>query len=518
MKDRLLSIDLGTQSARAMIFSGDGNLLEISKCPFKTAYNSPKPGYAEQDPDFYFQQIVQACQKLFSKTSIPKDSIAAVSLTTQRGTVVNLDKNKEVLRPAIVWLDQRQSKKQYPMSLLWNTIFSLPVLNPFMTRVRREAESNWLWENQRKIWDKTAHYMLISGYLTYRLTGEISDSTACQVGYMPFDYKKHDWAGSGHWKWNALGVKEGTMSPLVHPGDVIGEISPSAAKETGIPAGLSVVAGASDKACEVLGSGCTDLNQACIGFGTTATINVNSKKYMEIVPLIPAYPSAIKGEYNLEIQTYRGFWMVTWFKEQFAQAEIKLACVKGVSAEKLLEDLASEVSPGSSGLILQPHWSPGTRFPGVEAKGSIIGFGSIHRKRHLYRALLEGLAYSMREGMGQISKKTSTDIEVLYICGGGSSSDLVMQITADIFNLKTTRARTPEASGLGAAMLAAIGAGFYQSTGDCVNNMCASGKSFEPNSDSAHIYDRLYTEVYLRQYQRLKPLYTAIRDITGYPE
>jgi len=519
MKEKnLLAIDIGTQSTRVLVFNTDGILLDMGKAVYQTPYNSPKPGYAEQSAEFFFDKVIDACSRLWKKKRVVPESIIGMSVTTQRGTVVNLGKDKLPIRPAISWLDQRKAKNPPPIKFPWNKAFSLPGLKPIIRYLQTEAEINWIYENQREIWEKTEHFLMLSGYINYRITGEFKDSTANQVGYIPFDYKKQRWPRKNHWRWYVIKAKPDTLPELIDPGKILGYVSKEAGKLLGLKEGLPVIAGASDKACEVLGSGCLEPNQACIGFGTTATINVNSKKYIEPLTLIPPYPSAIERTYNLEIQTFRGFWMVTWFKEQFAHLENQSARELGVSAEEILEDLAEKVPPGSLGLILQPYWSPGLRYPGADAKGSIIGFGSIHQKQHIYRALLEGLVYAKRHGKERIEKKTKIPINEIYICGGGSKSDLVMQIAADIFNKETIRPKISETSGLGAAILVSVGIGVYENSNIAVERMCRNGDKFIPNADNVNQYNQLYNEVYLKQYSSLKPLYSAIRRITGYPE
>src|SRR5262249_25964100 len=155
----------------------------------------------------------------------------------------------------------------------------------------------------------------------------------------------------------------------------LGTITRAASEATGIPEGLPLVAAAADKACEVLGAGCLSPSRACLSFGTTATINTTHGRYVEPLPLLPAYPSAVPGAYSVEVQVYRGFWMVSWFKKEFGQHEEELAKEKGIAPEALFDELVNAVPPGSMGLLLQPYWSPGLKVPGPEAKGAVIGFG-----------------------------------------------------------------------------------------------------------------------------------------------
>ena len=180
--------------------------------------------------------------------------------------------------------------------------------------------------------------------------------------------------------------------------------------------------------------------------------------------------------------------------------------------------MTQAVPPGSMGLMLQPYWSPGLKVPGPEAKGAIIGFGDVHTRAHLYRAILEGLAYALREGKERTEKRSGVPITELRVSGGGSQSDAAMQFTADIFGLPTARPHLYETSGLGAAIDAAVGLGLHPDFAAAVAAMTRVGRMFEPDPAAHAVYDGLYERVYKPMYGRLKPLYEAIRDVTGYPQ
>jgi len=312
-------------------------------------------------------------------------------------------------------------------------------------------------------------------------------------------------------------IEKDKLVELVKPAGLLGEVSHQAALETGIPEGLPVIAAAADKACEVIGSGCLDPHIGCLSFGTTATINTTHYKYTEVIPLIPPYPSAVPGAYSLEIQIYRGFWMVSWFKNEFASNEQRVAQNRGVEVEELFDDLVASVPPGSLGLTLQPYWSPGLKQPGPEAKGAIIGFGDVHTRAHIYRSILEGLGYSLREGAERTSQRSKIPITEIRIAGGGSQSKAATQLTADIFGLPTAKPHIYEASGLGAAIDLAVGLKLHPDFETAVSSMTHIGETFEPNMKNHRIYDELYHNVYCKMYKLLKPLYENIREITGYP-
>ncbi len=516
-RNTLLSLDIGTQSVRALAFAADGELIDYCRTVYAPAYRSPHPGWAEQDPVYYWQALCQTCRKLWKKGRVRPESIAGVALTAQRATVVNLDRSGKPLRPAILWLDQRKAGTVPRLGPLWRCLFRLAGIGGTISHFQAEAKANWIKAHQPEIWQQTNHFLLLSGYIHFRLTGLFRDSIACQVGYLPFSYKRQQWERKGDWKWEALAIRPETLPELVPPGKQLGEISAYAAAATGIPRGTPVIAAASDKACEIVGSGCMRPFQGCIGYGTTATISVNSDRYFEPVALAPAFPSAKPGAFNAEVQIFRGFWMVTWFKEQFAHLERTIASETGVDPETVLEQRAARVPPGSLGLTVQPYWTPGLRFPGPEAKGSIIGFGADHKREHMFRAILEGLAYGLREGREKIEKRGGRDMTELRICGGGAKSDLAMQITADVFGIPAIRPQVTETSGLGAAILASVGCGIHPDIDKAVENMTRTGRVFEPKPETTALYDSLYKNVYRKMYSKLRPLFRSIRTITGYP-
>jgi sugar (pentulose or hexulose) kinase len=551
MKDLILAIDNGTQSVRALVFDLHGNLLARSQVILEP-YFSQQPGWAEQDPEYFWEKLCEACQGLWANERIGgsedqrisewanqrkgvggaqghaerfstiegrklRERIVGVALTTQRASVINVDRNGKPLRPAILWLDQRRTEGLKPVGGLWGLAFRASRMTETVAYLQAEAEANWIRTHQPAVWKATHKYLYLSGYHTFRLTGRYRDSVGCQVGYMPFDYKRQRWSSKQDWKWQAVPMDRRVLAELVPPGEWLGEVTRQAAEATGIPAGLPVIAAAADKACEVIGAGCLEPHIGCLSYGTTATINTTHRRYLEVIPLIPPYPAAIPEAYSLEVQIFRGFWMVSWFKEEFGQMEQELAAEQGVPPEVLFDRLVEHVPAGSMGLMLQPFWSPGLKVPGPEAKGAIIGFGDIHRRGYLYRAILEGLAYALREGKERTEERSGVEVTDLRVAGGGSQSDAAMQITADVFGLPAARPHVYETSGLGAAIDAAVGLGLYSDFDGAVQAMTRRGRIFEPDPDRHQVYNALYHRVYRQMYARLKPLYEEIRDITGYP-
>jgi sugar (pentulose or hexulose) kinase len=515
--DHVVVIDAGTQSIRAVLIDLKGNIIKIERTEVEP-YFSVEPGFAEQDPVYLWNTLCQTCKRLMDTINIPVESIKGMSITTQRSTLVNLDREGNPLRPAILWLDQRKAKVDgWPKGLIK---IGLKLINMHESLVHaiKDGESNWIKQNQPEIWDKTYKFVFLSAFFIHRLTGKFVDSIGSTVGYMPFNYKKQRWCKPGEMNTNLFPIEREKLVDLVRPSELLGYISKEASHQTGLPEGLPLIASAADKACEVLGSGCISPDIACLSYGTTATIETVNPKYVEVIKFFPSYPSAIPDYYNTEVMIYRGYWMINWFKREFGHKEVELAKELGKCAEELFDEMISSIPPGSMGLTLQPYWSPGVKIPGVEAKGAVIGFGDVHTKAHLYRSIIEGLTYALKEGAIRTQKRNGVEIKKLRVSGGGSQSKNALQMTADIFGLPVEKPHTYETSALGAAINCVVGLNLYSDFQAAIDNMCRVGEVYQPIPENQEIYNKLYHRVYRKLYKQLKPLYEEIRDITNYPK
>lgn len=514
--DRILALDVGTQSVRAMVFDPAGTLLARAKVPIEPYLPGP-PGCCEQDPEVYWRAIAEACERLWAMPEGRRDALAAATITTQRSTVVVTDADGVPLRRAIVWLDRCRTEGLPRIGGRWGLAFRAAGVSDTVAAFMADAEANLIRAREPEVWARIERFLLLSGFLVHRLTGRFVDSVGSQVGYVPFDYRRLAWAASSDWKWLAVPIRPDWLPELVPPAGTLGAISRAACEATGIPEGLPLIAAAGDKACEVLGSGALDPHVGAISLGTTATFNTTHRRYVEVIPIVPPYPAAVPGAYSLEVNVYRGYWMIEWFKREFGGPEVARAAAVGVEPETLFDDLVAATPPGSMGLMLQPYWSPGVRIPGPEAKGAIIGWGDVHTRAHLYRAILEGLAYALREGAERTVKRTGVDVREIRVSGGGSQSPAAVQLTADVFGMPASRPHTHETSGLGAAIDAAVGIGLHPSFEAAVAAMTRVAETRDPDPAARAVYDDLYRTVYRRLYDRLRPLYEEIRRITGYP-
>jgi sugar (pentulose or hexulose) kinase len=515
-KNYIIAIDSGTQSIRAVLFDRHGTQIALEQAAYEP-YFSLAPGWAEQRTEDYWTKFCQVCRGLMAKIDVDVSQIAGIGLTSQRSTFIPMDKDGNSLRAGIIWLDQRTVTDIPPLNAAISFVLKLMGLAEAVRYAQKNSKFLWIKQNEPEIYSKTYKFVQTTGFFVRKLTGEFRDSYGMLAGIWPFDYKAKRWYGKAFQSiYTAYGIEPRHCVELHSPDKVIGYITAEAAQTTGLPEGLPLVVGAGDKQCELLGAGAIDPSIAVISLGTATAMEVITYKYIKDSQLrFFIWPAALPKAWDIEMFIYRGFWMVTWFKQELGHREAIEAKKRGVATEVVLDEVIRDIPPGSLGLMLQPHWSPmvNNRF----IKGAIIGFGDVHTRAHIYRAIIEGICFELRRLEEIVRKKTGIAIKEIRVGGGGSLSDVVVQIAADMFNLPTSRMATSEISALGAAIDAAIGTGMYATFEEAVAAMVEKGKTFEPNPHHHGIYTQLFNEVYKKSTHTLDPLYRRIAKITGYP-
>ncbi|HOO22137.1 MAG TPA: FGGY-family carbohydrate kinase [Clostridia bacterium] len=507
MDELILAFDCGTQSTRAMLFNDKGQLIDKEKVCFEPYYSSQE-GYAEQDPNLYWDVFCEASQKLKARNSDKWASIIGVTVTTMRDVGICVDKDVKPIRPCMIWLDRREVECKKPIPFFSRLLFAVAGMTEAVNKNRRDGKVNWIRENEPHVWEKTYKYLQYSTFLTHRLCGNIVDSVASMIVHLPFDYRKKQWMSKNHFQRCIFEVEQDKLFPLVEPGEVLGFITKDAADATGITEGLPLIAAGSDKGCETIGTGAIYENGASISFGTTATIQITTPKYVEPEAFLPAYPAVYPKMYNPEIIVFRGYWMLTWFVNEFIR---KTGGKNAMLDEKSLDKMLPSIPAGSEGLVVLPYWSPSLKK--TEARGAMIGFNEQHTLFHIYRAIIEGINYALLEGMRKLEKRAKTKIEYIKVSGGGAQSDEVCQITADMFGIPVRRVQTYETSGLGASICAFVGLKHFDSYDAAIKNMVQDTKEFKPDKTVHAEYEKLFNEIYVRTYPSLKPVYCRMRKL-----
>ena len=500
----VLTLDFGTQSVRTALINKRGEIVHLVKKIYTPTYFSNKKGYAEQHADFYWESAIECLKQIGQQKQELLDEIVAMTVSTFRDSAVLLDKHMRPLRPVILWCDQRLAKAEEKTPAIHTFLFKLVGMLDTVVLNRTRTTAHWVKENEPTVWEKVYKYVNISTYINYKLSGQLADSPCGMTGHYPLNYKKRTWYNEGAMKGRIFGIPNRMLPKLVNPGEVIGTLSDEVATLCDLPKGIKLIATGSDKGCETIGLGCLTPDMGAISYGTACSIEVSNPKYHEPEPFLPAYAAAVPNLYNMDVQIYRGYWMLKWFASEFANELESAARARDVPMEEILDDWLDDVSVGSDGLILQPYWGPGLARP--LAKGAMLGFSSVHTRKHIYRAIVEGIAFAIREGLESIEKSQKQKVKALRISGGGSLSKTVCQITADIFGLEISRVQTIESTSLGAAIATFAAVGEFKNIQEAVDNMVKTTETFKPNPKNHELYNKIYHDIYLKVYPRLKPL------------
>lgn len=516
MDSLVLTFDIGTQSLRALLIDKNGETVLMSQVKYEqTCLPSEVKGQAEQAPDFYYDRLCDAGKMLVDMANAKDKSIIgkikAITITCMRDTVMILDKDIKPLRNTIVWLDERRTNGDVQLPMWQKALFALIGMTETISLLYKGAFCNWIMENEPELWAKTYKFVMLPSYMNYKLTGILKDGAANQVGHIPFDYKGRKWMKNGLSRCVADIPMEKLVDLVESPG-IIGAINEETVSRTGLPAGIPLITTATDKACEALGLSVITEDKAAISLGTASTIQFCTPHYFEPQPFLPSYPSVMPGFYNAEYQLYRGYWIVTWFKNNFAYEETLEAMARNVPVERILDEHLNDVPVGCNGLVMTPHLSPGNGNP--FAKGVIMGLTDHHDKKHLYRAIIEGIDLELYHAMVRMQKRSGQNISELYIAGGGSVSDVVVQICADVFGLPVKRIQTHEASGIGSSLAAFVLLGEFSDYQEAVLSMVHNKDIFLPNEENHEKYMEIYSQVYRHIEKNNTKLFKKIRLIS----
>lgn len=487
MQKYVLAFDYGSQSVRGVIFDEQGRILFRAKKDVPK-YSRPQLEWAEADPTDYKTLTIEICQQLKAENEELFNQVAAIAVSSMRDCVAVVDENGEALRPMILWFDQRRTEKIRPENPLLRALTKLVGAERIVKENSQVGYTNYLRDHEPEIWNKAYKFVLLSGYLNRWLTGRFVDAIPNQPGHVPFDSKRMQWSGKTDIKHYVFPVEEEKLIDLVPSGTLMGPLCEQAQKDTGFGPMVQVVAAASDKACETLGVGCFDDTQCVLSFGSQATIQTVCDHYYELDPFVPSFPSAVPGLWNPEAQVYRGYWMVSWFLKEIEIANVQ----QQEHPEESFDYYLSQTPSGNDGLVLYPYMGASPKYP--KSSGTIMGLRDYHGKSHIYRAMIEGINYTLRMAMEKIEKKQHTTIRSLKLTGGGSSSDIICQMTADMFNLETYVTEAKDTTSLGASIIGYVALGTYKTYQDAVEAMVRPSKTFRPIPRNVEMYQRYYSE------------------------
>ncbi|MCU0493377.1 MAG: FGGY-family carbohydrate kinase [Chloroflexaceae bacterium] len=504
-KDLVLAVDSSTTATKAIVWDKNGHAVAEGRATFPLL--NPHPGWYEQRADEWWTATAQALRD--ATAQIDARRLAAICMTHQRETFVPVDEQCNPIRDAILWLDERSRAQVAAMEGRFGNqrlhqITGKPVaMTPSLYKIL------WLQEHEPEVLRRAHKIVDVHAFLVYKLTSQWKTSWSCADPMGMVDMRTWQWSSE---VMEGLGLNPEHYPELAAPGAVMGEVTAEAARLTGLPVGLPVVASAGDGQSAGLGANITRAGKAYLNLGTAVVSGAHSEKYAADINF-RTLGSPIAGAYTLETLIRGGTFTVSWFVNRFAH-DLKHVALP-LSVEELLEAGARKVLPGSLGLMLVPYWNGVTNpYWDGNATGMIVGWTGSHGREHMYRALLEGIAYEQRLGTEGVEKALGQPIDEYVVLGGGSKSPLWCQIIADVTGKRVTRSANPEATCLGSGILAAVAAGWYRDAQEAAAAMTNMGASYEPDPATQTVYNQLYTEVYTGLFPAMQTSLSRLTELT----
>jgi xylulokinase len=499
-KEIVVGLDSSTTATKAIAWTPDGTVAGVGRSPIPLA--SPAHNQYEQNPEDWWLSACAALRELTRQ--VDPGAIAAIAISNQRETFVPLARDGQPVRPAIVWLDQRCEDEiawlteRVGAERMHQITGKPPDLAPVAYRIA------WMLRNEKELFRHTAMFADVHGYLAWRLTGRFQTSWASADPLGLFDMERQQWSQE---VLEALELKVEQLPQAVRPGTVIGAVSEQAAHSTGLRRGTPVVAGGGDGQAAGLGVNALVVGRAYLNLGTAVVGGIYSQEY-RIGNAWRTMGSCTGEGYYFETSLRAGTFLIDWFTHQVCQA--------GTGSAALLKELESEAAAipvGSDGLLALPYWGAVmTPYWDPLARGCWIGLSGSHRRGHLYRSLLEGIALEQALVTGMIEEATGIAVRDFIAIGGGAANDLWCQIMADATGKCIRRSRTLEASSLGAAICAAVGAGLYRTAQDAAQAMSDKVLSeTEPSTENRARYAELL-ETYRELYGSLRGTFAKLAD------
>lgn len=498
----LLTFDMGTTSLKACLFDTNLNIVASAGKEYQL---STSPGnIVELDAAVYWDVVKRAVGELLKLSKIDAAEVVSITCTTQGETLIPIDKDGNVLSAAMVWIDARaQDEADFFTRRIGHDDFFKTTGIPEIGPANPICKLKWYKDNMPDVYANTDKFMLLEDFLIYKLTGQIVTNLPliATTGYLNINT-------------NALydeilqiaDLDKNKIPRIFKSGTQVGSLTKWAADELGLTTKAIVTTAGIDQMCTAIGCGNIKKGVVSEVTGTCLVVAATTDKPVYDMDKKMTYLKHYDERFLILPYCATAGIIFKWFKDTFCEQESALAKAQGASVYDILTDMAQQVAAGSEGLVLMPHFagklSPDTN---ADATGVFSGVTLNTTKAHFVRAILEGVAYMLRENI-EFIESFGIDIEQIRSVGGGANSDFWNQIKADVTGKRIIKMKHGEAASLGAAILGAVSCGFYDSVEQACEQLIDTNKSFSPNSENAVIYDKYY-EVFTSLYENMRPVY-----------
>ncbi|HET6381374.1 MAG TPA: xylulokinase [candidate division Zixibacteria bacterium] len=487
----VIGIDVSTTATKAILVDEAGRVAGIGTSEYPVS--APRPGWSEQDPALWWEAAQLAIRSVLASSGVTGERVAAVGLAGQMHGAVLLDGDRRVLRPAILWNDQRTAAECERIRERLGLERLVAITGNDALTGFTSPKLLWVQRHEPEVWSRLAHVLLPKDYVRLRLTGELALDKADGAGTGLFDLAARNWSSE---VLAALEIAPQWMPPTHEGPEVTGQVTPEAAEATGLVEGTPVVAGGGDQAATAVGLGAVAPGVVTVSLGTSGVVFAATERaIVEPRGRVHAFCHAVPGRWHMMSVMLSAAGSLRWFRDALAAGTEYAA----------LSDEAGRVPAGSDGLFFLPYLT-GERspHPDPDARGAFIGLDVRHQRAHLTRAVMEGVAYGLRDGLELMVASGIARPERVRASGGGTVSPVWRQILADVLGARIETVGTAEGAAYGAALLAAVGAGWFSSVDEACARVISTRVVAEPGPDAPRYEDG---------YALYRDLYPALRDI-----
>ncbi len=504
-----LGIDIGTSGTKTLAMRDDGVILASATVEYPLY--SPKPGWSEQQPADWWDASVKSVRKVMKAAKLKAADVGGIGLSGQMHGSVFLDKAGKVIRPALLWNDQRTVAECAEIERLAGGRKRLikMVANPALTGFTA-PKILWLRNNEKKNFDRTVQVLLPKDYVRYEMTGEFATEVSDASGTLLLDVVKRKWSSN---LLSKLDLDSSLLPKVYESEDVTGGLTAAAAKAMGLNAGTPVVGGGGDQAASAIGNGIVRRGVVSATMGTSGVVFAHSDE-VQVDPegRLHTFCHAVRGKWHVMGCVLSAGGSLQWFRNQLCQDEIAQAKRKKIDPYELITRQAAEAPVGSEGLFFLPYLT-GERTPYADpnARGSWVGLSLRHGKGHLARAVMEGATYAMRDSL-EIARGMDIPVKEVRLSGGGARSEFWRQMQADIYGQQVVTINAEEGPAYGVALLAAAGTGAYRDVVQACKATISVVTRTKPGSRERKAYNAAYP-IYQQLYQSLKSDFADIQAL-----
>ncbi len=504
-----IGIDIGTTGTKTVLINENGKCIAGSTIEYPL--DTPKQGWAEQDPGFWWDAAVKTIKDVLFKSNVSGKDIKGIGLSGQMHGSVFLDKNGAVIRPAILWCDQRTEEEcEYITGKIGKSRLIELTCNPALTGFTA-PKILWLRNNEPENYEKINKVLLPKDYIRFKLTGEFASEVSDASGTLLFDVSNR--------KWSKTVIEELELDFDILPEcyesyEVSGRISRAVAAETGLAEGIPVVGGGGDQAAGALGNGIVEEGIISATLGTSGVVFAFSEKpERDPEGRLHTFCHAVPGKWHVMGVMLAAGGSFRWLRDTFCQEEVDSAKKQEVDPYEIMTALAEKTTAGSEGLVFLPYLSgERTPYPDPKARGAFIGLTLRHEKKHIIRSVMEGITFGMNDSL-RLIRAMNIKISHIRLSGGGGKSKFWRRMQADIYNTDTASINMDEGPAFGVALLAAVGTGCFRSIEEACKNSIDVINKYKPDNKQVEIYQKYY-EQYRLLYPVLKKTFSGLSEIS----